>query len=380
MLGKKRSTFSRKEFLDKELKRSGAYGSWAVAYSTTQILDKFAKSIQFDNIDDYLIEVKAELKEEPDSDIAVRTLDDFASFLTESGKMPATVTAYVSKAKKYMRLVHSIRLSKEDVQDYVTLPVDVEPDEEKEPLTKDDIIKIVNCSTGQRRKAFYMFLKDTGARIGEGLQVKKKYFNFSVNPVKVLFPQSIVKGKKRKRYVFLTHETANFVKPVLDKLEDGDLVFTSNPKIVWACAAERDAFNYMRDKIGMTDKYSHNRRFKKTIHSFRAFTYTQSKLATGDADYAHGYIGHDRYLITYERIEESEKIDLFNRCTPRLSIFEDVVVLSNEEVNEKTEKMQEQIDSLMKKLGKLEEVQQGAKEKARFGDKITITDLRDIEN
>ena len=146
MLGKKRSTFSRKEFLDKELKRSGAYGSWSVAYSTAKKLDEFAVTLEYENIDDYLIEVKAELKEEPDSDIAVRTLDDFSSFLTEDGKLPATVMAYVSKAKKYMRLVHSIRLSKEDIQDYVTIPVDVESDEEKEPLTKQDIINIVRSS------------------------------------------------------------------------------------------------------------------------------------------------------------------------------------------------------------------------------------------
>lgn len=376
MLGKKRSTFSRKEFLDKELKRSGAYGSWAVAYSATEALDKFAITLQYQNIDDYLIEVKAELKEESDSDIAVRTLDDFASFLTEWGKMPSTVTAYVSKAKKYMRLVHSIRLSKEDIQDYVTLPVDVEPDEEKEPLTKQDIINIVNCSSGQRRKAFYMFLKDTGARIGEGLQVKKKYFDFSVEPVKVLFPQSIVKGKKRKRYVFLTHETAGFVKPVLDKLEDNDLVFTDNPRIVWACAAERDAFNYMREKINMTDKYSHNRRYKKTIHSFRAFTYTQLKQTTGDADYAHGYIGHDRYLITYERIEESEKVEKFNRCAPRLSIFEDVVIVSNDELKENYEKKLDKVTSRMldleKKLEKL----------SKYPDEIHVrmSDLPNIEN
>ncbi len=44
--------------------------------------------------------------------------------------MPVTVKAYVSKVKKYMRLVHSIRLSKEDIQDCVTMPVEIESDEE----------------------------------------------------------------------------------------------------------------------------------------------------------------------------------------------------------------------------------------------------------
>ena len=63
-------------------------------------------------------------------------LCDFSSYLSTIRKMPSTVKAYVSKAKKYMRLVHSIRLSKEDIADHVTMPVDVESDEEKDPLTK----------------------------------------------------------------------------------------------------------------------------------------------------------------------------------------------------------------------------------------------------
>ena len=367
MLGKKRSTFSREEFQERELRRSGAFGSWAVAYSTIKALDNFAKTIGYDDVDQYFVDIKTELKKEPDSDIPMRMLDDFASYLTKVGRMSATVKAYVSKAKKYMRLVHSIRISKEDVQDYVTMPVDVEPDEEQEPLTKQDITNIVNCSTGQRRKALYMFLKDTGARIGEGLQVRKKYFDFTVEPVKVLFPKSIVKGKRRKRYVFLTHETANFVKPVLDKLKDDDLVFCSNENIVQATATERNAFDYMRDKIGLSEKYSHNKRFKKSIHSFRAFCYTQCKLATGDADYAHGYIGHDRYLMTYERMEEREKIDLFNRCTPRLSIFEDIVTVGD--------------DDLRKEVAELREKLTEALAFADFtGKRMTFESLPNIEN
>ena len=49
-------------------------------------------------------------------------------------------------------------------------------------------------------------------------------------------------------------------------------------------------------------------------------------------DYSHRNISHDRYLVVYERIEEKERDDLFNRCTPRLSIYEDVGVVSNEEM------------------------------------------------
>ena len=202
--------------------------------------------------------------------------------------------------------------------------------------------------------------------------MRKKYFDVTVEPIKILFPKSIVKGKRRKRHVFLTHETWNFVKPILNGLKDNDLVFTSNENIVQATATEREAFNYMRNKTGLIDKYSHNHRFKKTIHSFRAFCYTQSKLATGDANYAHGYLGHDRYLMTYERLEQKEKIDMFNRCIPRLSIFENVIMLSQDEKDEKLRIMEQRFEEQQKQLDWLTTM---AKNPA-----ISIQDLQYIEN
>ena len=45
-----------------------------------------------------------------------------------------------------------------------------------------------------------------------------------------------------------------------------------------------------------------------------------------------------------------EKIDLFNRCVPRLSIFEDTVILSNDELKEQYEKRFDEQDRKIKSL------------------------------
>ena len=71
-----------------------------VAYSTIKALDVFAKEYDYNNIDEYLLGIKAELKEEPESDAPMMLLDDFASSHTKIGKMSVTVKAYVSKVKK----------------------------------------------------------------------------------------------------------------------------------------------------------------------------------------------------------------------------------------------------------------------------------------
>lgn len=68
MIGKKRSTFSRDDFTEKELRRSGAFGSYSVASSAVKALDGFAMNNDYSNIDEYFAEVKQELVEEPESD------------------------------------------------------------------------------------------------------------------------------------------------------------------------------------------------------------------------------------------------------------------------------------------------------------------------
>ena len=99
---------------------------------------------------------------------------------------------------------------------------------------------------------------------------------------------------------------------VLSKLQDDDYLSSANKGDVdQAYKTECDAFDRIRTKVGLTQKYDSGR-FKKNLNSIREFCYSQCKLTTGDANYAHGYLGHDRYLAVYERIEEKEQIDLFN--------------------------------------------------------------------
>ena len=62
MICKKGSTFSRGDFIEKEPQRSGASGSWVVAYSAIKVLDVFAKEYDYNNIDEYLLCINAELK------------------------------------------------------------------------------------------------------------------------------------------------------------------------------------------------------------------------------------------------------------------------------------------------------------------------------
>ncbi len=282
-----------------------------------------------------------------------------------------------------MRQCGGIRISSDDMQDYVTIPIDQEGDEDLEPLIHDELRQILDNTPNQRRKAFYMVLKDTGCRIAEGLQLKKKYFDLSRSPPTVFLPKRITKGKKRRRIQRITNETVKTLRPILEKLKEDDYLSQSNyGNVKHAYKTERDAFVRVIEKIGLTEKYEHNRRYKKNIHSIRSFCYTQCKLATGDADYAHGYIGHDRYLIVYERIEDKERDELFNRCAPRLSVYEDIVVVSNDEMKEKYEKniaeLKIEFDQKFEDFKK--EMYEGAYLHEKHPEKIKFRDLRNVGN
>jgi len=95
-----------------------------------------------------------------------------------------------------------------------------------------------------------MVLKDTGCRISEGLQLKKKYFDLSRNPPTVFLPKRITKGKKRRRIQRLTSETVKTLKPILEKLKEDDYLSQSNyGNVKHAYKTERDAFVRVIEKL-----------------------------------------------------------------------------------------------------------------------------------
>jgi len=61
----------------------------------------------------------------------------------------------------------------------------------------------------------------------------------------------------------------------LEKMDLEDLVFGVNEIRTKSVGNEEQIFATTRKKIGLIDRYETNKRFKKNIHSFRAFTCTQ---------------------------------------------------------------------------------------------------------
>jgi len=329
----------------------------------------YSHNTAINTFESFLFETNSDLKE------PLNTLNQFVTWLETQGKSPASIINYTHNIKKYLRVCKGIRIDLDDFKDFVGLPQVI--NQEMEPFTKTEARLILENIKNQRRKSLYWFILSTGCRISESLQVKVKNIDFEKNPVLVTLPASIVKGKKRIRYQYLTKESTPLIRSLCRDKNPEDLVFTDNPNENTAKNNEEKAWIRLieSENVGLTEKYTHNNRYKKNFHSMRAFVSSQIYNHTNDAEYAHAYLGHDTYLNQYLRKSPEDRSKMFTQVEPALTIFG--------EVNTKStgmEAMQEQIDFLVEEVKNLKEVEKGAKQKARFGDKITVTDLRDIEN
>ncbi len=209
--------------------------------------------------------------------------------------------------------------------------------DELEPLTHEEI-RLFCDHAKSKQKLLYMFLKDTGCRIGEAVGIRKKHIKIDKNPIEVHIPANITKTGK-SRIVYITLETRPMLLNRVEKMELDDLVFGVNQNRAKSVDNEEQIFAATRKKIGLIDRYETNNRFKKNIHSFRAFTCTQVADVHGE-EFAHGYIGHSKMLPQYIRYREKLP-QKFKQVEPKLMIYEKLDVLENEE---EVSRIQAQLD------------------------------------
>lgn len=278
----------------------------------------------------------------------------------------------------------------------------------KEALSKEDVIDILNQCSDIRLKTYVLLLAATGMRALEALHVRVKDIDFESKPAR-LFVRGENTKTKTDRTVFLTEEAANQLKSWLkykhrtrrvchqneDKendpykkiiteyrtptLQNTDLVFavilnkqTPNTRSLYTKLST--SFAKTLDRMGKGEREDNNERRRQiTLHSFRRFVKTTiSDL--GYADFSEYFIGHSG--STYWRKKESEKAEIFQKIEPYLTFLN-------------VHQLERQGADIMSKVNELEEVNQSLRERdirkddaiAMLSDQlVTITErLRELE-
>jgi len=200
-------------------------------------------------------------------------------------------------------------------------------------LSKEEIIQICDRSK-PRRRALYMILKDTGLRISEVLWLKKEDFDFNITPVRLNFSPVHDKTNSTNQTRFITSETREYLELYLRERKDEEYLFIKNAAHHdQALNNEERIFDLLRKKLGFTKRYEHSNRNLITLHSFRAFCATTLAEKYGE-EFAHGYIGHEKYLGQYIRNKKtmSEK---FQRIENEFMLYKTVEVIDeSQRVNE----------------------------------------------
>ncbi len=263
-------------------------------------------------------------------------LQDFIHYLEKNGHDPATVRVNFNLTKTYLNW-YGFEIYTEMVKAKLIFPKKIE--EEAYPLTLEDCKLIINNASPQRRP-LYFFLSSTGMRIQETLKLRKRDLDFDHDRVMVVIPGKYTKTSKPRK-TFITNETKNAITELLKSKRDDDLIFGTNEDSLKSKHLEEDYFYRLREKIGLTDTYDTGIH-KITLHSFRSWFITKCNRI--DSDFGNALAGHDKYMKKYDRLTEPEKIELFIKAEPTLSIFEHV---DDTKLNDRIAELETQVNSLL---------------------------------
>tara|TARA_R110002051_G_scaffold271392_1_gene331765 strand:+ start:615 stop:1772 length:1158 start_codon:yes stop_codon:yes gene_type:complete len=350
------SRITREEFI----KTRGAETTQSNARVALNMFDHFCQSTYDKTGDQVVLDLELICKQDGNYDRVFKLVNSFIMWLAEdhpelrinmcnkimsvSKHHPSTIIRYVSSIRQFLEEFGQIEFSERRYKRLVKLPKII--DQELEPFRANQIREFVDQAS-RKRKPLYMTLKDSGMRIGEAMQIKRSDIDLESNPVKIEIRAEYTKTKQ-SRTTFVTRETKPFLVRLVKDMGDNDLVFTKNPNVNQSVNTEETLFARTRDRLGYTQRYSHNNRFKLNLHAFRAFTATQLAEAYSE-EFGHGFIGHKGYLKQYIR-NKDQLAKKYLQAENFLMIYEHVeVVDSSEKVKDlegeivKTQQLQQEL-------------------------------------
>src|SRR6478672_13669657 len=280
-------------------------------------------------------------------------LNEYAAYLSKTNISSITIKQRVVTVKNFFEY-YDIEISPRKFKLKVRLPKIVRKN--KEALSKEDIVDILNQCSDIKLKTYVMLLAATGMRATEALHIQVKDIDFEKHP-SGLYVRGENTKTKADRIIFLTSEVTNQLdawlkykyrtrrichqikendKEITNKktineyrtpsLKKNDLVFASSnngnnqaPDPYSLYVDLSNSFAKTLDRMGKGEREENNKgRRQITFHSFRRFVKsTISDL--GYSDYSEWFIGHAG--STYYRKKESEKVEVFHKVEPYPSLL-----------------------------------------------------------
>jgi len=322
---------------------SKARGTQRLAHFTLVNFKKFLdQNYEHSKLEDIIDEVFV-LKDQEREQSVFDLLQNYVNWLSENKYGHSVIRNYFNRIKQYF-FYRGIKIYNEDVKANIDFPKKVV--DPRHPLTKDEIKKILHFATPSRR-ALYLFMSSAGTRPEETVRLRKS----DIDP-NHLRPIVIIPGKftktKRGRKTYMSLEAWQIVKPIWDGLKPNDLVFGNNPNHEVATPNEVLYFVRVRKRAGLTEKYESGTS-KITLQSFRAWFITKCNRI--DYGFGHALAGHNQYMARYDRLNDEEKLQLYIKAEPTLSIYSETK--TDAEYQNKIVKLELSLEELQHKVNRM---------------------------
>ena len=235
-----------------------------------------------------------------------------------SSRASSTIRIHFSNVKKYLHYM-GIKLFKEDIDNELDFKAPV--NEDLYGMSIQDIQTFFKELNYKYRTLFTCQLSSL-MRIGEMVQIKKKHLILDNKNIIVKIPAYMAKFNKG-RTTFFSKEASLMLRPLLKKLDDEDFIFATNPIVHYAEVVVQQQLRRALIKSNLDMKYESTGRFMINTHGFRAYGIT--KLSRHDPNFAKKIAGQKGYLLQYDRIDDKEKLELYEKFEQDLLIDKDVI-------------------------------------------------------
>lgn len=223
---------------------------------------------------------------------------------------PRTILSYVGEIRRYM-FFRGARIVADDIRQ-VTIPRITH--EEKHPLTVPEIRRILAYSAPQKIP-LYLLLLSSGMRIGEAIQLTPADIDMTTTRPTIHIRAETTKTR-RGRITYCSSECADAIRPLLDAKGKIFGTATSPHNTV---ISETRTYAAAVKRAGLDSKYMTGRN-QITLHVYRAFFFTRA-ARVHDSNYAHMMTGHSGYLMTYDRLTDAEKLEMYLKLEKELMVF-----------------------------------------------------------
>ena len=267
------------------------------------------------------------------------SIDAYNYRIKRKGHAPNTVWNYYTRIKKYLKHLKII-------VDEIELPAKHE--KELYPLKLSDIHTIFQ-SIRYDDQTLFGCQACSGMRIGETVQLRKKYFRWIDDRLVIKIPSHIAKFKKARTTV-LTLEMGLRVNQILKRIGDDDLVFGTSENYHHSEVNKEFILRSALKRVGLDLRYEDTGNFEINTHSFRAWFITH--VSRHDPNIAKKMAGEKGYMLQYDRLSDEDYVENAKKFEADLTIFnlakrDQMLNKKNSDRDMEIADMKKQIESLL---------------------------------